>query len=360
VSIAILAPGPLALPTGPSASDNLANAVIPLPSTESFAIAPDAYAVPLSAGLADPRPDAYAFDGVWGPAEDLVILDHIHVIPRRRDLGAVISEQTLEVEVWNAFLSRAKQLQEITVEGPPGVSVIDHLGQPAWFPASDSQVYVVEVSAEGDPLIDNFVTWVFVGVDETGTDLHLLGFRLIPFPFPPNMVNPIVERFGYLTDIIEAFRGDEQRIQLRAVPVGSITYSVLLDELREAQMANAILHGNQARAFGVGRWQFQTPLVADALADELDILCDTNNLPFEVDGLVLLWTDPYHWEAQRIAEVQADRIVISLGLRSSWLAQATTVLPLVIGRLSTGEDITWESLVIASQALTFSVDGFRP
>jgi hypothetical protein len=36
------------------------------------------------------------------------------------------------------------------------------------------------------------------------------------------------------------------------------------------------------------------------------------------------------------------------------------VLPLVIGRLSTGEDITWESLVIASQALTFSVDGFRP
>jgi hypothetical protein len=359
VSIAILAPGPLALPTGPDASDNLANAVLPLPSAESFAISPDA-STALSAALADPRPDAYDFNAVWSHAADLAILDRIHIIPRRSDLGAVVSEQTLEVEVWNAFMSRAKQLQEITVEGPPGVSVIDTLGQPVWFPASDSQVYVVEVSAEGDPLIDNLVTWVFVGVDEAGTNLHLLGFRLIPFPFPPNMADPVVERFGYLTDIIEAFRGDEQRIQLRAVPVGSITYSVLLNELRDAQMANAILHGNQARAFGVGRWQFQTPLVANALADAVEVFCDTTNLPFEVDGLVLLWTDPYHWEAQRIAEVQADRIVLSLGLRNTWVAPATTVLPLVIGRLSADEDLTWESLVIASQALTFSVDGFRP
>ena len=231
--------------------------------------------------LADPRPDAFEFDGNPGPAEDLAVLDRIHVIPRRRDLGAVVSEQEIEVEVWNAFLARARMLDEITVEGPAGIEVVDHLGQPAHFPASDSQVYRIKVYAEGDPLIDNLITWVFVDVDPSGTNIRILGFRLIPFPFPPNWAEPVVETFGYLTDLLQSFRGMEQRVQLRAVPVGSIAYSVLLNELRDAQMAGAILFGNQARAFGIARWQFRVPLLQDALADDLEVFCDTTDIPFE-------------------------------------------------------------------------------
>ncbi len=101
-----------------------------------------------------------------------------------------------------------------------------------------------------------------------------------------------METFGYLTDVLTSFRGMEQRVQLRAVPVGTIAYSVLLDDLRDAQMAGAILFGNQARAFGIGRWQFRVPLAQDAVPDDLEVLCDTADIPFEPGGLVLLWADP--------------------------------------------------------------------
>jgi hypothetical protein len=47
-------------------------------------------------------------------------------------------------------------------------------------------------------------------------------------------------------------------------------------------------------------------------------------------------------------------------LIQSWTAGPTIVLPIVVGRLSAEEGITWDALSIASTSLTFDIDGFRP
>ena len=350
-------PGALYLET--TGVSHLSDAVLSLPTDPAFAMLSG-----LLAGeepdLADPRPDAFSTVGLPAPANDLTFLDRIHVIPRRRDLGAVISEQEIEVEIWNAYRNRAKILDEITVAGPAGINVVDHLGVPAEFAATQSEIFVVEVSEEGDPQINNVVTWIFLDVLETGTALAIVGFRLIPFPFAPNMERPIAESFGYLTDVLEAFSSMEQRVQLRVVPVGSIGYSVFFDKRRDAQMAAAILFGNQARAYGVGRWQFQTGLTAPvAIEDEL-IYCATTDIPFVAGGLVMLWTDPYHWEVLTIDSVETDHLVVTSGARKAWPAAGTAIVPMVVGRLSNSEALTWEALYRASQNLTFDVDGFTP
>jgi hypothetical protein len=337
---------------------DLFDANLPDPTDNAGALA--AFGVVGTPGtLADPRPEAFAKTGLLAPTHDLVWLNHIHILPRLRELGSVVSAHQFEVEVWNAFMRTSQTLDEITVEGPAGITVIDHLGQPAHYPASDSQVYTVEVSAEGDPQIDNLITWVFVGIDSTGSTVTVLGFRLIPFPFPPNMALPITETFGYQTDIVRSFAGDEQRIQLRVVPVGTISYSLYLSEVRDAQMLNAIIFGNQPRAFGVGRWQFRTPLATAAAADDLSIYCTTDDIPFIAGGLVMLWTSPYEWEVQTIASVESDHLVLTSGLRSAWAA-GTAVLPAVIARMSQEEGLSWESLLAVSQKITFDVDGFTP
>lgn len=358
MATAVRVPGPLILGSAAALSINLTAATIDPISTRPL------HVVGMNAGprlaLADPRPAAFEVGGGIAPVHGMAVLGRIHVIPRRHDLGAVVSEQEAEVEVWNADIQRAQTLEEITVAGPAGIAIVDHLGQPAQFPASSSQVYLVKVLSDGDALIDNLVTWVFTGKDPLGTNLRLLGFRLIPFPFPPNWAQPVTETFGFMTDVIVSYRGMEQRIQLRAVPVGTIRYATLLDDLRDAQMAGAIIFGNQARAFGVGRWQFQTRLLQDASASDHDILCDTSDIPFEPGGMVLLWTDPYHWEVQTIESVLPDRVVLDFGLIQAWTTGLTIVLPIVVGRLSDDEGFTWDALAIGSTALTFDIDGFRP
>jgi hypothetical protein len=358
MATAVAIPAPLVLVSGTSFSTDLAAAALDVISARPL------HGVGMNAGarlaLADPRPAAFQKAGGVGPVHDLAVLGRVHVIPRRHDLGAVVSEQEAEVEVWNADVQRGQTLEVITVAGPAGIAVEDDLGQPAHFPASASHTYLVKVLSDGDALIDNLVTWVFASLDPRGTNLRLLGFRLIPFPFPPNWAQPVTETFGFMTDMIVSYRGMEQRIQLRAVPVGTIRYATLLDDLRDAQMACAILFGNQARAFGVGRWQFQTRLLQNANAGDHDVLCDTSDIPFEPGGMVLLWTDPYHWEVQTIESVLPDRVVLDFGLIQSWAAGLTLVLPIVVGRLSDDEGFTWDALAIGSTSLTFDIDGFRP
>ncbi|HPD72835.1 MAG TPA: hypothetical protein PLL30_13780 [Candidatus Krumholzibacteria bacterium] len=358
MATAVQAPAPLVLVAGTSFSTDLSATVLDAVSARPL------HRVGMSAGarqaLADPRPVAFQKVGGIGPVHGLAVLGRVHVIPRRHDLGAVVSEQEAEVEVWNADIQRGQTLEVITVAGTAGIAVEDNLGQPAHFPASASHTYLVKVLSDGDALIDNLVTWVFTELEPTGTNLRLLGFRLIPFPFPPNWAQPVTETFGFMTDIIVSYRGMEQRIQLRAVPVGTIRYATLLDDLRDAQMAGAILFGNQARAFGVGRWQFQTRLLQSASAGDHDILCDTSDIPFEPGGMVLLWIDPYHWEVQTIENVLPDRVVLDFGLIQPWTAGLTLVLPIVVGRLSDDEGFTWDALAIGSTSLTFDIDGFRP
>lgn len=358
MATAVAIPGPLNLISGAGFSVNLRTAVLDPVSARPL------QRVGMNSGvrtvLADPRPAAFQKAGGVAPVHGIAVLGRVHVIPRRLDLGAVVSEQEAEVEVWNADIQRAQILEEITIDGPTGIEIVDPLGQPAHFPASNSQVYLVRALTDGDALIDNVITWVFTGQNPLGTNLRLLGFRLIPFPFAPNWAQPVTETFGFLTDIIVSYRGMEQRIQLRAVPVGTIRYATLLDDVRDAQMAGAILFGNQARAFGVGRWQFQTRLLQNASAGDHDIFCDTSDIPFEPGGMVLLWTGPYQWEVQTIESVLPDRVILNFGLIQSWTAGLTVVLPIVIGRLSAEEGFTWDALAIGSTSLTFDIDGFRP
>ena len=42
------------------------------------------------------------------------------------------------------------------------------------------------------------------------------------------------------------------------------------------------------------------------------------------------------------------------------VAGLTVVLPIVVGRLSSEEGFTWDTLAIGSTSLTFDIDGFRP
>ena len=339
---------------------HLEDASPPVPTDPTGAVVGFTNQAASFSGVTYPSPDSFTTTGLKGYGHDFACFDRIHVIPRTSDLGSVISEQQILVEVWNAFHQRSKTLDDITVTGPAGITVIDHLGVPSVIAATQSEIFTVSVAAEGDPQIDNVVTWEFIGIETERTGLWIIGFRVVPFPYDPNMSEPVTETFGYLTNVISSFSSMEQRIQLRAVPVGTISYAVVLTVLRDVQQANAILFGNQPRAFGVARWPFRTTLASDATTDDLLIYCDTTDIPFEEGGLVMLWTDPFTWEVQTIDSVASDHLVLVTGVRSSWTGTVTTVVPMVVGRLSTDESFTWESLAIGSQRLSFDVDGYTP
>ncbi len=357
MAVGILTAGLGAFPS--VGSTPLANADLPtFLEVETFRILPLAL-------IGDPTEvlrvmPAEAHLGLLSFSHGHAVFEKIHVIPRTKDLGAVGTLQEFSVEVWNAYRYVAQSLQSITAAGAGNVTVLNPLGFPTHFPATASRLFTIQVPGEGDPVINALVTFIFVGIPSAGaTDVTVLGFRMIALSFDPNRATDVVESFGYVTDVLEAFDGTEQRVQLRASPLGTIAFSLLLEDLRDVQEMGAILYGNQARAFGVPRWPFLTLLTAPALTGQLELLCDTTHLPFEVGGLCLVRSGPRTMEAHTIEAVAADRITLAFPLVADW-AIGAQVLPLVIGRLSTEEVFAWESLSIGALDLRFSIDRFTP
>jgi len=339
-------------------SDNLVNAAIPIPTDPAWKLTPLS-ASTLEGLLADPRPDSFQKEAVHSPAHDLAVFEHIHVIPRRHDLGAVLSDQEIEVEVWNAFRRHAKRLTEISIDGPAGIEVEHILALPTDYPATESLLYTVRALSRGDPRIDNLITWIFTDVSISGADLTLIGYRVLPWPFDPNLTEPIRQTYGYLTDILPARDGTEQRVQLREMAKGTVSFANLLEE-RDAQHANAILHGSQAHAFGVPLWQHRKPLLAtiDLWATEVEV--ETLHIPHHEGGLIIIWRNPYEWEVATIESIVVNRITVSSPLQSPWPVAGTWVTPIVVGRLSPSEVFRWESLRVGSTRLTFDIDSFFP
>lgn len=344
------APRPAVLP-GPMAS-GLSGISCPAPTSLAWTRVGASSAGARS--LVTATPAKVSRSGVRAPAHDLVWFDRIHVVPRRADLAFVLSEQSLVVEVWNAFMSRARTLTSI---GSPaaGVSIASPPTMPLEFPASDSNVYTVLVAADGPATIDALITWTFTGVASTGTNLTLVGLRLQPFPFPPDMGQGIREAIVYLTDVIEAYDTTEQRVQLRAIARGGMEYVPVFTDPRDAQYANALLQGAQARPLGVPLWQYTERLTAVAGVGATTLALSTTDVPWANGDTVFLFTDPYTWEALTVSTAGVGSLTLGSPTMKAWpIGTQATILK--VGRLGNSQPFDWHSLLHGAAKVSFSLE----
>lgn len=336
----------------------LSGASLPAPTSNAWRAAPAIAVGTRTAGA--PAAIAQARTGVRAPGHDAQWFERIHVVPRRYDLAFLLSEQTVPVEVWNAYRAASRVLTAITVTGSAGLQVDSPPALPLVVPATRSTTYTIRALTTGDPVISNLVTWVFTGIASSGTDLTLSGSRLVPFPFPPNMIAGIEERRGYLTDVIEAFDISEQRVQLRAAPIRGVAYELLAADPREAQYASALVHGWLDGLFGVPLWQYARRLATAAPIGTDSLLVSTNEVPWSDGDMVFLWASPFTWETATALFVNPGSLDLTAGVQKAWPA-GTIVVPLAIGRLRPEQDLDWPTLRAVSGRFDFALEpGLEP
>lgn len=336
-------------------SADLDGAALPDPSDEAWHLVGQGPSSGVR-GPANPVPATTLRPGARAPAHDLSWFERIHVVPRQVDLAFVISEQTVQVEVWNAFRAAARTLTAIDIVGSAGLSVDSPPTLPLHVPATDSRVYVLRASTLGDPAIANVVTWVLTGIDPEGTDVTLTGSRLVPFPFAADFRESLTERISHLTQVMEAESGAEQRRQLREWPRRGLSFLITLPEARHAQHASALLYSWADGGFGVPLWQYSSRLTADAGVGASTLALDTTDLPFAAGGFALLWRDPFTWEAVTIDAVSPTGLGLMSPIASAWTAAGTHVLPLAIGRLEPGAPLRWLTLDIGVSRVAFTLE----
>lgn len=259
--------------------------------------------------------------------------NRVHITPRVLDIGNLLSVQTRDVSVWNAWLA-PKALSSIGESGTTGLTE-SGIAAPTTFAPLEERTYSVTVDINGPAAISARYTFVFP--DESPT-LEVTGRRVVVFSYPPNWANSVNESYEWLTDVLEAYGGVEQRIGLRGVPRRGLSYSMATTDRHASNLLETLLLGWQARVFAVPVWT-DCQILASALpVGATSIPCETSGYEFAPGDIVVLWRAHDAYEAVETLAVNAGSIDLASATLAAWPA-GTRVLPVRLGRLASAQKL---------------------
>ena len=289
--------------------------------------------------LIDNRPVDLAFELVVGRLCPMFVEDfynRVHVTPAVIALGNLVSSQVRTFEVWNAFFVSNNNISLTPVGDTTGIILTEPAIPPTLYLALESREYEINVGLTGPATIDIVYTWVFATESVT---LELTGNRVIIFAFSPDWSDSVVERYEWLTQVIEADDGTERRNRLRTNPRRSIEYRVLIDS-DDKRWLEGYLWDWKARLFSIPIW---TDCVrTTALTPIGDFVIDvefTDNTSFKVGGVAIFVIDQQTTEAVEIASIGATSLTLVRATLQEW-PSGTRIYPALVGRMTEDQSLT--------------------
>jgi hypothetical protein len=152
-----------------------------------------------------------------------------------------------------------------------------------------------------------------------------------PFAWNPDWAANMLERLEWYTDVLPAYRGEEQRRSLRLSPRQSLEFAVLVSDANRRHL--------EAALWGRGAAYFTVPLWFDALALSASLASGATSIPLSTalrqfavgDFVMLLGATPLDVEVIAITSIGAS-IGLGTATTRTWPA-GTRVMPARAARL---------------------------
>lgn len=143
----------------------------------------------------------------------------------------------------------------------------------------------------------------------------------------------MVESLEWLTDIIEAHDGTEQRIRVRQEPRQSFEASIMLDDPSQLSRLRVGLAAWQHREWGWPCWHEAVKLASVLPAASSSIPVDTTLADFREGGLAIIHQSPALYEVVEIDTVATDSLTLVAPTTMEHPAGAS-VMPLRMARMT--------------------------
>ncbi len=289
--------------------------------------------------------------GAFAPAYRPDYYFRVHIRPRALNLGAVATSQEIEIEVWSAhFVSNT--LNAINEDGTEGLALVGPAAPPTVFLPLDSRVYTLSADPVGPAVVD--ALWTFLFDLDTAT-LEVSGDRVAPFPFPPDWNEPVLERLAWLTDVLVAHNGKEQRQRVRANPRARFEFRIMHGGDFERVSLENLIEGWQSRIFGLPLWHQVSVAPAAIPAGSLGLTVATDGAQYVAGGLVGIFRG-IEAELVEIASVGAGSLTLADETVQTWPAGAR-IAPVRLARMVNSQSITYLSDAIAAANVAFELIG---
>jgi len=224
-----------------------------------------------------------------GSAQPSFLQDYyyrVHITPSRLDLQTVASSQTRQFQVWNAWPATAAQLTNVTVSNTAGIEITGQAYPYAMQPLQEL-TYDATVGISGPPNINVNVQFDFSNVADP-LPLLIVGTRAVKFDVVPEV--PVYEAWEWLSDMMVAVDGTEQRIALRGeVPRVELGLKVKFDTSESIRGFYADLAATVGRLW-IPEYQYATRTTALSLTGGLQLYYDATKTDIRAGEFVMVQT----------------------------------------------------------------------
>lgn len=188
---------------------------------------------------------------------------------------------------------------------------------------------------------------------------HIIAIVISSGPPPlwaltPDWATPVREKLGFLTDVLPAWTGYEQRRALRIAPRRVFSFSTLASAREKRYIENTL--------FAWSALEWAIPIFPDGqlLPDPISvsdttIACDTVNRDFVNGGLAVVIQDAMFAEVFLISTVASNLLTLSSPAIGAWPA-GSRLYPVRSALLLTYPKILHESQEIVSISIDFTID----
>ena len=290
------------------------------------------------AGAVAAHPGAY--DDQLGAGADWY--DDVHIFPAVAiDFGNIITQAEDEYEIYNAYRETDIDLDVVdaspvqpgiltpemaaTFNIPAGTSALNSstTGNGAGLGLGTFVKLKVVAETNGLPKFDGDITFTDTGNGETVT-LGVSGSRIVLMPMEYEA--PLRETLAFLTDIITALDGKEQRIALRKNPrqIFDVTYAL---DGNDRQRMQSLLMDWTGNVFGFPLWHEKLTLTTAVSAGAtVYSVANTADIDLRVGGLAIAFTDSNVFDVLTIASFTATTITATDPSVNAYPA-GTTIMP---------------------------------
>jgi len=208
--------------------------------------------------------------------------EEIHPDPQRLDLGNVVDNVTVLLDLYNAYRIDSRLWTVFVNNAGDGITLANLPTLPKEIPPQTSFTAEVQVASDGPPTIDGTLDFTF---DVTSVSVPITGTRVILFGLIPSG-GTVNERLSWLTNVMKAADGTEQRAAVRQFPRQQISFQAITQRDIDRNELNAFLFDWHSRVFGVPLWWDARLVNADVVVGATSIsVVSTEWADFRIDGL---------------------------------------------------------------------------
>lgn len=279
----------------------------------------------------------------------------IYITPSVVALGNLVSSQTRQFSVWNATFV-ADTVSAITAVGDVGLTLTQPIPTPYTLGPLAQQFYTLNIGVDGPANMDAIYTLVIAGANYT---VEVTGTRVVIWPFQPNWATAVNETLEWKSDVLKAYDGTEQRIELRAIPRRGLSYDFLLRG-SDAQQFDNIMWGWQNRAFAVPYWQYRGKTTAAIGIGSLTIPVNTADAGYVAGQTLALFLSADVYEILQIAPggVAPSLITLANATALAW-PLGSFVYPASVSTIPSNVPVNRQTSGVLTGSVTFAADPVR-